>query len=733
MDAHAAPLQTAREQMLFHLGGGRRDGGAAFGASRALWPALLAPYRQLSRLRHDFPLVLLEEAGADGFAPPLSTVLGRLAETLAPRGIEGERLRRHLLGIEDTLRAMVAEGATGTLSALWPLALERLQSTHDETARRVLAQAGQALPYDGELAACDAALPARLMTLAWRRAQREKAQAFRRRCDVLMRKLSDIRRAAWVHSLAGRKPEALAAGLGDAHAALFDFEVMSRLLSRRTPADELPAARRRRIESTLGVLSRQDYWPGAHAGAALPEDHVHTDCASAMEAFRARLPQALELLKAIAVAELECEGRYDENEHDALFEHFDAGSLGAEDFALLPDRLVLIPPGENAAAVNAGLMEMLSSGLPAKVLVQVDDLLDEAALGTGRFAFGVRGARLATTAMGLGGMFVLQCSSAAMPALAARITRGMSCRSPALFAVYAGAPDSHIGAYLDAAAATESRAFPTFCYDAAAGDNWATRFSLDANREPERDWPHDELEAADDALQRVMLSLEFTYADFVFTDARHAMHFLPVPRSRWHDGQVPVAEWLRLPEVTAATKLPYVLAVDAEDQLQRVLVDARLMKATRERLLLWRRLQEHAGIHDSHAERLLAQERAKVQAAAVLAAQAAVAPNATAPASTQATAAAPAVAQAATQPASDEAWIETIRCPSCNECQLINPRLFTYNENKQAYIADIGAGTYRDLVEAAESCQVAIIHPGRPRNPDEPGLEELIERAKPFL
>jgi hypothetical protein len=37
------------------------------------------------------------------------------------------------------------------------------------------------------------------------------------------------------------------------------------------------------------------------------------------------------------------------------------------------------------------------------------------------------------------------------------------------------------------------------------------------------------------------------------------------------------------------------------------------------------------------------------------------------------------------------------------------------------------------MVEAAEACQVAIIHPGKPKNPDEPGLDELLERAKPFM
>jgi len=80
----------------------------------------------------------------------------------------------------------------------------------------------------------------------------------------------------------------------------------------------------------------------------------------------------------------------------------------------------------------------------------------------------------------------------------------------------------------------------------------------------------------------------------------------------------------------------------------------------------------------------------------------------------------------------DEAWIETARCPSCNECQNINDKMFKYNGNKQAYIVDVKLGTYRQMVEAAEACQVSIIHPGKPWNPNEPGLDELITRADAF-
>jgi ferredoxin len=453
---------------------------------------------------------------------------------------------------------------------------------------------------------------------------------------------------------------------------------------------------------------------------------VFSDCAAASAAWRARLPAAVELVKALAIAELEAAGRYVEAEHDPVFERFDAESLTAADLALLPDMLVCIPPERNDAPENASLLELLSSGLPVKVLVQVDDLLEESSIGTGRFAFGVRAARLATTAMGLGGMFVLQAAVSALPASGERVARGMTCRGPALFTVYAGSPAPAEGMtrYLSAAAAHESRAFPLFCYDAAAGANWATRFSLAGNRDSDDDWARESLEYADEALQRVREPLAFTYADFALTDRRHAAHFATVPRARWHDGMLPVADWLALDEDDAAQRVPYLWAVDADDRLHRVLVDAKLMRATRACLLLWRRLQEHAGIHDSHAERLLAELRARPPAAPAAPA-AGAAQSAPAPAAEDAAPVAP--------PSSDEAWIETIRCPSCNECQLINPRMFAYNDNKQAYIKDITAGSYRELVEAAESCQVAIIHPGKPRDPNEPGLEELLERAKPFL
>ena len=136
-----------------------------------------------------------------------------------------------------------------------------------------------------------------------------------------------------------------------------------------------------------------------------------------------------------------------------------------------------------------------------------------------------------------------------------------------------------------------------------------------------------------------------------------------------------------------------------------------------------------AACNDSHAERLLAREKAAWAAAAGDRRRpqphGRSGEHRAAAAARRGRAAAPAHSR-------DEAWIDTPRCPSCNECQLINDRMFGYDERKQAFIKDLTAGTYRQLVEAAESCQVAIIHPGKPRDPNEPGLEELLARAEPF-
>ena len=198
-----------QQQKIFHLTGSRSGEDLTWPAGAELRPALLAGYRDLARLRYDFPLVLPEpEAGAD-YVHSLSQVVDALLAERAPRGPDGERLRAHVRRVERELRAMLARGAAGTLSDLWPVAAKRIGAQADTTAVQVLLQEADSLAVDGELADCDAALPARFLLQAWRSVQARKRREFRVLVDGLIRKLSDILRAAFAHSAAGRQPKAL--------------------------------------------------------------------------------------------------------------------------------------------------------------------------------------------------------------------------------------------------------------------------------------------------------------------------------------------------------------------------------------------------------------------------------------------------------------------------------------------------------------------------------------------
>ena len=79
-----------------------------------------------------------------------------------------------------------------------------------------------------------------------------------------------------------------------------------------------------------------------------------------------------------------------------------------------------------------------------------------------------------------------------------------------------------------------------------------------------------------------------------------------------------------------------------------------------------------------------------------------------------------------------DAYIDSIRCTTCNECINLNRRMFVYNASKQAEVKDVNAGTYQQLVLAAERCPVSIIHPGSPINPKEKDLEKWVKRAERF-
>jgi hypothetical protein len=727
----------------FHLTGRVPQGEGDALARSDLRPALLAGYRNLTALRYDFPLVLVSNGGDGQSVQSLSVLFDGALKEVAGNG-DGERIRKHAGRLEREIRKLVAEGETGTLSKLCDAAAARSGTKNDELLAKSLKSLRGAIKIDGEVIDCDKAMPFRLFAHAWQVLQDKKAQKFRAEISKLIMKLSDILSAEFGHSKEGMSAERLQASIGAAHRGTFDFDAMSRMLTAASVNVPMPESRRQRVRGLLATLRTQRFFPPATEadkwiGVAEPYSFKFATCSEAVAAYRERLPKITELAKAMAIAKLETDGKYNEARHDAFFAGFGDNGLDADDIAVFPDYLICLRAADFRAAESDLILRAFVAGMPAKLVVQTDDLLEQSPIRDDFLIAGLRSRQLAGTALGFGASYVLQSSSSSLFQLREQVMRGLAYRGPALFSVFSGASASGIPAYLTAAAAAESRAFPAFTYDPSAGADWASRFSLYANSQVDLDSPVQQLEYEDEQHQLVSETVAFTLVDFAACDPRCAKYFAQVPRAKWTADLLPVSEFLTRERKDLTEKVPCLLMVDGDNRLQKVIVNDTLVREARRCIEAWRSLQELGGVHNSHAARLVEQER-KVWAEHAKAAAAAAAPqsNAAVAAPAEAPAApaavdAPAAAEAAPERSSDEAYIETARCTTCNECTQINDKMFGYDANKQASIINPDAGTYRQLVEAAENCQISIIHPGKPRNPNEPGLDELMKRAEPFL
>jgi hypothetical protein len=735
-------LET-QAHIAFHLTGKLPRGEVDARGQRELYPAIFAGYRDLTTLRYDFPLVLVS-SGDDG--KPLQSLAELVDAALknVAADADGERLKKHALRIEREIRKLVAEGADESLSQLCDIILRRIGASGDGLLQDSLSRLRAALTVDGEVIDCDKAMPFRLFQHAWGNLQDQKTKKFWADINKLIMKLSDILSADFVRSKEGLSAERLRASVGGADRNAFDFDAMSHLLAEARPSVPLPESRRQRVRGLLSILKSQRFFlPAGESdqwiGAGEPYSFVFENATDAVAAYRERLPKMIELAKAIQIAKLEVNGEYSEARHDAFFAEFGDNGLDPSDIAVFPQYLICLRSAGLRAVECDLVIQAFAAGLPVKVLVQTDDLLSQSPITEELLFSGLRGRQVTSTAVMSATCYVLQSSSSNLLQLRAQVLRGLSCPGPALFNVYSGAGGTGIPPYLAAAAAAESRAFPSFTYDPSAGANWASRFSLAGNSQVERDWPVQRLDYEDEAQQRVSEDVAFTFVDFMACDRRCTKHFAEVPRAKWDDTMQPVSEFL-VRESEELSQVPCLLMVDDDNHLQKVIVDEKLMRDARACMAAWHSLQELGGVHNSHATALIERERKVWAEQAPPASEQAQPPATAAPSQSGAAAAAPTeatapavAAEAAPETPPDEPYIETARCTTCNECTQINDKMFGYDANKQASIIDPDAGTYLQLVEAAESCQVSIIHPGKPRNPNEPGLEDLMKRAEPFL
>jgi uncharacterized coiled-coil protein SlyX/ferredoxin len=757
-------------------------------------PALLYQYRDLSRIRHDYP-ACLNEANTDSAVRSLTAVVDELVSEIADDSDVGQRMKQHIYRLESEIRSLVDSDHDAGFLGLWDRAAKKLMSSaklskeQKTLLQENLGAARRVLDLDYETIACDADAPIRLLSTLMVSHWQQRCQQWREQLELLIQQLQDILSVDFDHSAEAKSPEHLreATSTDD-----IDFDAMASILTTDHLASPIEQSRSERIRTTLEILLRikplfNPVVSTAEGDTALPFSirTIFDDCSTAVDEYQARMRIMIEFFKAAGIARLEVENRYREALHDEFFSDFDISQLSADELALCPPVLLGLTNDSLTQSSIAELLEILSSGLPIKVLFLIDDLcLCKQAVDQTSLLFDWP-TRLANMAMALNQVYVLQSPVSRLACLHNGMLDGLDYAGPALFSVYAGKMEnrSSLTAFLDAAAAVESRAFPIFSFNPGKGETQAERMDVSGNSECDRDWPVESFNyrTADD--DEVTIDLAFTLADFLLCDQRFAAQFRCIAAPQWHENMLPLHDYLPLNAEAAQARIPYLLTVDNEDRLGRVIMTRAIVELVRQCSAFWHSLQELGGVNNSFALNLLAEEKdrlgaemqeqvdaiekkysvqldqdigklsaeiiQRIAAQLVLdAADGAAMPIRTMAVPTGDSTPVPAataqdIAAMETVPAEeeeeeeievlDDPYIETPRCTSCDDCTNLNSQLFAYDENKQAYIKDATAGPFKDLVRGAELCPVKIIHPGKPKDPEEPGLEALRQRAAPFM
>jgi ferredoxin len=559
---------------------------------------------------------------------------------------------------------------------------------------------------------------------------------------------------------------------------------------------EMPAVRRQRIEKALAALQewRDDAvlvrFIGKLDNAAIGElpdvDVVDDDnpCVAAFDAFEREADRHTRLFVALRVGELEIDDGYDPAVHDSWFASFDRQAFSHDELQLVTRVVALVSADHIAGEGLPAFSRLLGSRLPVHVLSWVR-AYDNPSARPGEGPFDSWRFELANFGVGHRQVVVAQSSAARHEDLLNGFLCALDSDRTSLHLVNRGTQSNVqkplLDAWFVASAALESRAHPFLLVDPDAGDHAAQRVRFGGNPQADADWPVEKLEYRNPDGEVTEMQLAFTFADYALLMPALHEHFRRVPPGLESDDLVTVAEYLEADGEQLDRLVPFVWGIDADGALMRFVTSRALVFACRDRLNYWHTLQELAGVQNYYVEeaidRIIEEQRAALDAEreqlqkehaeqleSVRSEAAGEAMGqlvdvlmgadlsgmvsggsqiATMPAAAPAEQAAPAeevAAEPEPEPEDeaeeelsfDEPWLDTPACTTCDDCMGINKMMFAYNDDKQAYLVDTKAGTFEDLVRAAEICPAKCIHPGKPLDPNEPDLENLMARAAPF-
>ncbi len=625
-----------------------------------------------------------------------------------------------------------------------------------------------------------------------RRERLSRIRQFRAEATSLLHRLEALLKADQGLRPESRSATSMASTLGSSGLSLIDPERLAGVIPERRGSRTLESDRLDRIQKVLTTLrsfvgesgQAPDLFVVSARELPFQAEGLHvlqseSPFETARGVFEGLASRALDVVKALRIGRLEVEGEYDPEIHDGIVRDLTWEALEADELLLIPAVLVLESGHRLAESTLAEFHRLIETGWPVHVCISVNESL-------------VSGDNVARTLAGvlpdpgyLGlaqrEAFVLQSSIAQPTHLLAGLRRMWTVPGPAVCVL--SFPDQDGSAqwlWTRCQSAWLSRSIPLFAYDPWAGESWADRFSLEGNPDSEKNLVT--VEVADLGTQDASLTIDeaLTFAHVLAQDPRFREQFWVIPSTAWSDEQKLVEEFLRDFAQPPLGVAPFIWVVDEQGRLQRAVATREVISACRDRLRSWRTLQELAGVKNVYVERAVERvrqetlqealaelEKSREEArragaeeaigrlAAVLSdldsldralpSQAAVAaPPAErgpavkpAPSVEEAGESAPAVKEEAAAEEEEEdfgaeAYIDSFLCTSCNECINLNPRMFSYNGDRQAFVADPSAGNYAELVKAAEACPARCIHPGAPRAGDDTATPEVVERGKAF-
>ncbi|HQN52454.1 MAG TPA: thiamine pyrophosphate-dependent enzyme, partial [Phenylobacterium sp.] len=275
--------------------------------------------------------------------------------------------------------------------------------------------------------------------------------------------------------------------------------------------------------------------------------HLFQDSPSvAMGLFEGHMAKMADGFKAVRMAEIELDGGYNAEEHEAQFTYYNWEKFSEEEWKLCPPVVAI---GGDGAMYDIGFQNLsraLMTGMPVKILVvdtQVYSNTGGQACTSGFISqvadmspFGKKdkGKKEIRKEISLIGMahrsaYVMQSAISNPTHLIESYIDGLNSRRPALFNIYAVCPPEHgVGddmAVEQSKLAVESRAYPLFRFNPDAGVTFSECVSLEGNPDLDAEWPEYTLQYVDEAGDKQQMTLPMTFADFALTEGRFAKQF----------------------------------------------------------------------------------------------------------------------------------------------------------------------------------------------------------------